>query len=76
MQRSITAHTTLEAGYLGAACIHLEQNVQINNSMPGTTVKRAFYGLMRAPAVQSALLYPATTNVVTVTTINFFPHSA
>ena len=31
----------VEAGYLGTAGIHLEQNVQINNSMPGTAVKRA-----------------------------------
>ncbi len=76
VQRSITAHATLEAGYLGTAGIHLEQNVQINNSMPGTAVKRAFYGLTLAPAVQFALLYPATTNIVPVTTINFFPHSA
>jgi hypothetical protein len=76
VQRVIAPHTTLEAGYLGTSGVHLEQNVQINNSMPGTTAKRAFYGLTLAPSVQSALLYPATTTVVPVTTINFFPHSA
>jgi hypothetical protein len=76
VQRAIAPHTTLEAGYLGTSGVHLEQNVQINNSMPGTTAKRAFYGLTLAPSVQSALLYPATTTVVPVTTINFFPHSA
>jgi len=44
--------------------------------MPGTTVKRPFFGLTLAPAVQSALAFPATSTVVPVTTINYFPHSA
>ena len=45
----------VEIGYLGTAGVHLEQNVQVNNSMPGTAVKRPYYGLTLAPAVQSAL---------------------
>jgi hypothetical protein len=55
VQRQLAANTVLEVGYLGTGGVHLEQNVQINNSMPGTTVKRAYYGLTLAPSVQSAL---------------------
>jgi hypothetical protein len=76
IQRTIARDTVLEVGYLGAAGIHLEQNVQVNNSLPGAAVKRPYFGLTLAPSVRSALLFPSTTNVVPVTTINFFPHSA
>jgi hypothetical protein len=76
IQRSLTPDTVIEIGYLGTAGIHLEQNVQINNSMPGPVVKRAFYGLTLAPSVQSAAVFPVTSTVVPVTTINYFPHSA
>ena len=76
VQRTIAKDTVLEAGYLGASGIHLEQNVQINNSMPGTAVKRPFYGLTLDSSVQAALAFPATASVVPVTTINYFPHSA
>jgi hypothetical protein len=76
IQRSLTQRTVLEIGYLGSAGIHLEQNVQVNNSMPGPTVKRPFFGLTLAPSVQAASLFPITNTVVPVTTINFFPHSA
>ena len=76
IQRSLTPHMVVEVGYMGSAGIHLEQNVQVNNGLPGTTVKRPFYGLTLAPSVQAALLYPATSNVVPVTTINLFPHTA
>ena len=76
VQRTLAPDTVLEVGYLGSAGIHLEQNVQINNSMPGTAVKRPFYGLTLDSSVQSALAFPATAAVVPVTTINYFPHSA
>jgi hypothetical protein len=76
IQRSLTSNFVLEAGYLGSSGVHLEQNVQVNNSLPGTVAKRPYYGLTLAPAVQKALLFPATSNVVPVTTINYFPHSA
>jgi hypothetical protein len=76
VQRTIAPDTVLEVGYLGTAGIHLEQNVQVNNSMPGTAVKRPYYGLTLDPSVQAALAFSATTNVVPVTTINYFPHSA
>ena len=76
LQRTITKDTVVELGYLGTAGIHLEQNVQINNSMPGPSVKRPFYGLMLAPAVVSTLAFPYTSTTVPVTTINYFPHSA
>ncbi len=76
LQRTLAPHTTLEAGYLGTSGVDMEQNVQVNNSMPGTAVRRPYYGLTLAPAVQAALLYPATSTVVPVTTINYFPHSA
>ncbi|SPF47651.1 TonB-dependent receptor (fragment) [Candidatus Sulfopaludibacter sp. SbA4] len=76
IQRSIGASTVIEAGYLGTSGIHLEQNVQVNNSMPGTVAKRPYFGLTLAPAVVSALAFPATATVVPVTTINYFPHSA
>jgi hypothetical protein len=44
--------------------------------MPGTAVHRPYYGLALNAAVQAALAFPATSNVVPVTTINYFPHSA
>ncbi len=76
VQRALDASTVLEVGYLGSSGIHLEQNVQVNNSMPGTTVKRPFYGLTLSQAVQSALAFPMSNATVPVTTINYFPHSA
>jgi len=76
IQRTITPHTVVEAGYVGSAGIHLEQNVQVNNSLPGPTAKRPYFGLTLAPAVQVALAFPATATIVPVTTINYFPHSA
>jgi hypothetical protein len=76
VQRTIAPDTVLEVGYLGTAGIHLEQNVQVNNSLPGTAVKRPYYGLTLDPSVQAALAFSATSNVVPVTTINYFPHSA
>jgi hypothetical protein len=76
IQRSLTPQTILEVGYLGTAGVHLEQNVQVNNSMPGTVAKRPYYGLQLSPAVQAALHFPMTSATVPVTTINYFPHSA
>jgi len=76
VQRSLGANTVIEAGYLGTGGVHLEQNVQVNNSLPGTVAKRPFFGLTLAPAVVSALAFPSTASVVPVTTINYFPHSA
>jgi hypothetical protein len=76
VQREIASGTVLEVGYLGTGGVHLEQNVQVNNSMPGTVAKRPYFGLTLAPSVQSALAFPATATVVPVTTINYFPHSA
>jgi hypothetical protein len=76
VQRSLTAHTSFEIGYLGSSGVHLEQNVQVNNSMPGTAVKRPYYGLQLSPAVQAALQFPMSATTVPVTTINYFPHSA
>jgi hypothetical protein len=76
VQRTLAKNFVLEVGYLGNAGVHLEQNVQVNNSLPGTAVKRPYFGLVLAPAVQSALLFPATATTVPVTTINYFPHSA
>jgi len=76
IQRSMGADTVFEIGYLGTSGVHLEQNVQVNNSLPGTVAKRPYFGLTLAPAVQAALAFPATATVVPVTTINYFPHSA
>jgi hypothetical protein len=76
VQRELATNTVLEVGYLGTDGIHMEQNVQVNNSMPGTVAKRPYFGLTLAPSVQSALAFPATATVVPVTTINYFPHSA
>jgi len=76
IQRSLNPDTVVEIGYLGTAGIHLEQNVQVNNGMPGTAVKRPFYGLQLNSSVQAALAFPATSFTVPVTTINYFPHSA
>ena len=76
IQRAITPNTVLEAGYLGSSGIHLEQNVQLNNSMPGTTVKRPYFGLTLSPAEQAQLAFPMSNATVPVTTINYFPHAA
>jgi hypothetical protein len=76
VQRTLAKDTVLEVGYLGSAGIHLEQNVQINNSMPGTAVKRPYYGLTLNSSVQGALAFSETATVVPVSTINYFPHSA
>jgi len=76
IQRTLAPELVLEVGYLGTDGIHLEQNVQVNNSMPGTAVKRPYFGLTLAPAVVSALRFPETSTTVPVTTINYFPHSA
>ena len=64
IQRSLGSQTLVEIGYLGTAGIHLEQNVQVNNSMPGTAVKRPYYGLTLAPAVQSELQFPLSNTTV------------
>lgn len=76
IQRTLAPQLVLEVGYLGTDGIHLEQNVQVDNSMPGTAVKRPYFGLTLAPAVVSALGFPETSTTVPVTTINYFPHSA
>lgn len=76
VQRSLTPHTSIEIGYLGTSGVHMEQNVQVNNSMPGTAVKRPYYGLQLAPAVQAGLAFPMSASTVPVTTVNYFPHSA
>ena len=76
VQRSLTANTILEAGYLGTGGVHLEQNVQVNNGLPGTTVKRPYYGLSLGQDVISQLAFPMSSSIVPVTTINYFPHSA
>jgi hypothetical protein len=76
IQRTLMPNFVLEVGYLGNAGVHMEQNVQVNNSMPGTVAKRPYYGLMLNPSVVSALRYASTATVVPVTTINYFPHSA
>jgi hypothetical protein len=76
IQRTIAPQTVLEVGYLGDAGIHLEQNVQVNNSLPGTAVKRPYFGLTLDQPVQTALAFPITSTTVPVTTINYFPHSA
>ena len=76
IKRAITQSTVVEIGYLGTSGVYLEQNVQVNNSLPGTTVKRPYYGLTLAPAVIAALQFPRSATVVPVSTINYFPHSA
>jgi hypothetical protein len=76
IQRTVAPDTVLEAGYLGTSGIHLEQNVQVNNGMPGTTVKRPFYGLALSPAEQAQLAFPMSSTTVPVSQINYFPHSA
>jgi hypothetical protein len=76
VQREIAKNTVIEVGYLGSGGVHLEQNVQPNNSMPGTTVKRAYFGVTLSPEIQAALKFPMSSAVVPVSQVNFFPHSA
>jgi hypothetical protein len=44
--------------------------------MPGTTVKRPYYGLALSPAEQAQLAFPMSSTTVPVSTINYFPHAA
>jgi Carboxypeptidase regulatory-like domain/TonB-dependent Receptor Plug Domain/TonB dependent receptor len=76
IQREIAKQTVVEVGYLGSLGVHLEQNVQPNNGLPGTAVKRPYFGLTLSPDVQSALNFPMTSSVVPVSQVNYFPHSA
>ena len=76
VQRALSANTVLEVGYLGTAGIHLEQNVQVNNSLPGTVAKRPYFGLALSPAEQAQVTFPISNATVPVTTINYFPHAA
>ena len=76
IQRTVAPDWVLEVGYLGTAGIHLEQNVQVNNGMPGTSVKRPFYGLTLSPAEQAQLAFPMSSTTVPVSTVNYFPHAA
>jgi hypothetical protein len=76
IQRTIAPNTLIEVGYLGTAGIHLEQNVQPNNGLPGPVAHRPYYGLTLDQAEVAALAFPATSSTVPVTTINYFPHSA
>ena len=76
MQRSLAPQTMLEIGYLGTAGVHLEQNVQVNNSMPGTAVKRPILRLDAGAGGAVGAGVPLSTTTVPVTTINYFPHSA
>jgi hypothetical protein len=77
VQRALSPNTVLEVGYLGTLGIHLEQNVQVNNSMPSTsTARRPYFGLTLSPAEQAQLAFPMSSATVPVTTINYFPHSA
>jgi uncharacterized protein YaiE (UPF0345 family) len=76
IQRTLAPDLVLEVGYLGTGGVHLEQNVQVNNSMPGTTVKRPFYGLTLSPAEQAQMAFPMSSATVPASTINYFPHAA
>jgi hypothetical protein len=76
IQRQIGKDALAEIGYLGSGGVHLEQNVQVNNSMPGTTVKRPYFGLTLSPDVQAALKFPVSSTTVPVSQVNYFPHSA
>jgi hypothetical protein len=76
VQREISKGTVVEVGYLGSAGVHLEQNVQVNNSMPGATVKRPYFGLTLSQDVQAALRFPLSSTTVPVSQVNYFPHSA
>ena len=76
IQREIGRDALVEIGYLGSGGVHLEQNVQVNNSMPGTTVKRPYFGVTLSPDIQAALRFPISSTTVPVSQVNYFPHSA
>jgi hypothetical protein len=76
IQREVAKQTVIEIGYLGSGGVHLEQNVQPNNGLPGTAVKRPYFGLTLSPDVQAALNFPATSATVPVGQVNYFPHAA
>jgi hypothetical protein len=76
IQREISRDAVVEIGYLGSAGVHLEQNVQPNNSNPGTAVKRPYYGITLSPDVQALLQFPMSSATVPVSQVNYFPHSA
>jgi hypothetical protein len=76
IQRTLTPQMVLEVGYLGTDGIHLEQNVQPNNGLPGATKKLPYYGLALDSSAVAALNFPYTSTIVPVGSINYYPHSA
>jgi len=76
IQRTLAPQLMLEVGYLGTDGIHLEQNVQPNNGLPGAAKKLPYYGLALDSSVVAALNFPYTTTTVPVGSINYYPHSA
>ena len=76
IQRTVAPQTVVEVGYLGTLGIKLEQNVQVNNSMPGPLVKRPYFGVILTPAAQAESAFPIVNNTVPISVINYFPHSA
>jgi len=68
-----------EAGYLASLGLKLEQNVQPNNSRPGTGAvdpRRPFLGVQYAPGTVFPPYVNVVGNSVPVGFINYLPHSA
>ncbi len=73
------AHMVFETGYLSTLGLKLEQNVQPNNSLPGTTAvdpRRPYYGVQYVPGTQFPPYVNVVGNTVPVGFINYLPHSA
>jgi len=79
VQRELAHKMVFEAGYLATLGLKLEQNVQPNNSQPGTGAvdpRRPYYGVTYAPGTQFPSYVTVVGNTVPVGFINFLPHSA
>jgi hypothetical protein len=79
VQRELFHRFAFEVGYIGTLGLKLEQNVQPNNSQPGTAAvdpRRPYVAMQYAPGTQ----FPSYVNVVgdrvPVGFINYLPHSA
>ncbi len=79
VRREIARNAVIEAGYLGAYGVHLEQNVQINNAEPGLgnpDPRRPYNSELFAPSLRFPREFTVISDRVPIGFVNFFPHWA
>ncbi len=79
IQHELGANTVVEAGYLGTFGIKLQQNVQPNNSQPGSAAvdpRRPYGAVILDPGLQFPSYVNVTSSSVPVTQLNMYALSA